>query len=312
MRVSKVSILMAGCVIALAAAPVAAHSPGGAIFTTVSDGSEVNYNIYAFKTDVYLDGGPGIGAPATAAGLDDGTYVFQITDPSGKNLLSTDAARCRQFTVVGGLITGVVAQGDGCQHVTAFDIDHDAVTVQMYPFDDTPNNGGEYKAWAVTVGDFLAGCSALGQANGLNVVNCGSAAGNRHGFIPAHTKTDNFKVRDGHNLEIDTHFVDARTGAPLDGLGVTWYDTLGASNRKYSNSNLELNIKHIAHVENVERGTHHIVIQDQPGCKIVNVHCYTGGCDTNVYGPATVDVTVKQNDPIWTKDITVTCASTPR
>jgi hypothetical protein len=187
---------MAGCVIALAAAPVAAHSPGGAIFTTVSDGSEVNYNIYAFKTDVYLDGGPGIGAPATAAGLDDGTYVFQITDPSGKNLLSTDAARCRQFTVVGGLITGVVAQGDGCQHVTAFDIDHDAVTVQMYPFDDTPNNGGEYKAWAVTVGDFLAGCSALGQANGLNVVNCGSAAGNRHGFIPAHTKTDNFKVRD--------------------------------------------------------------------------------------------------------------------
>jgi hypothetical protein len=37
-----------------------------------------------------------------------------------------------------------------------------------------------------------------------------------------------------------------------------------------------------------------------------------GGCDTNVYGPATVDVTVKQNDPIWTKDITVTCASTPR
>jgi hypothetical protein len=33
------------------------------MFTTVKDGSEVNYNIYAAKVDVYLDGGPGIGAP---------------------------------------------------------------------------------------------------------------------------------------------------------------------------------------------------------------------------------------------------------
>ena len=48
--------------------------------------------------------------PQTAAGLDDGTYVFQVTDPSGKALLSTDPARCRQFTVAGGVITGVVAR----------------------------------------------------------------------------------------------------------------------------------------------------------------------------------------------------------
>jgi hypothetical protein len=301
--------LLAGCVIAFATVPAGAHSPGGAIFTTVADGSEVNYNIYAFKTDVYLDGGPGIGAPATAAGLDDGTYVFQITDPSGKKLLSSDAARCRQFTVVGGLITGVVAQGDGCEHVTAFDDDHAAITVQMYPFDDTPNNGGEYKAWAVTVGDFLAGCTALGHSNGLSLVNCGSTPGNQHGFVSAHTKTDNFKVRDGHNLEIDTHFVEAKTGTPLNGLGVTWIDTLGSSNKKFSNTNLELNIHSIAHVEDVEKGTHSIVVADQPGCKVLNVHCYTGGCDTNVYGPTTVNVTVKANDPIWTKDIVVTCAA---
>ena len=62
-------------------------------------------------------------------------------------------------------------------------------------------------------------------------------------------------------------------------------------------------------VENVERGLHTIVIQDQPGCKVLNVHCYTGGCNTNVYGPTTVNVTVKANDPIWTKDIKVTCAT---
>ena len=61
-----------------------AHAPSGAIFTTLPDGSEVNYNIYAAKEDVYLDGGPGVGAPQDAAGLDDGRYVFQVTDPSGK------------------------------------------------------------------------------------------------------------------------------------------------------------------------------------------------------------------------------------
>src|SRR5215204_7613864 len=78
-------------------APLLASPPSGAIFTTVADGSEVNFNIYPSKEAVYLDGGPGPGAPQTAAGLDDGRYVFQVTDPSGKRLLSTDAARCRQF-----------------------------------------------------------------------------------------------------------------------------------------------------------------------------------------------------------------------
>ena len=73
-----------------------AHAPSGAIFTTLPDGTAVNFNIYANKNDVYLDGGPGPGAPQTAAGLDDGIYVFQVTDPSGKSLLSSDAAKCRQ------------------------------------------------------------------------------------------------------------------------------------------------------------------------------------------------------------------------
>jgi hypothetical protein len=311
MRVSRLSVPLAVCVIALAAGSASANPPTGAIFTTVADGSEVNYNIYAFKTVVYLDGGPGVGAPGTAAGLDNGTYVYQITDPSGKKLLSTDAARCRQFTVVDGLITGVVAQGDGCEHVTSLDTDHNAVTVQMYPFDDTPNPGGEYKAWAITVDNFLAGCATLGEADGLNVVDCGSTGGNQHGFVAGDSKTDNFKVKDVHNLEIDTHFLDAATGAPINGLGLTWIDTLGGSNRKFSYTNTRLNIKQIAHVEAVEKGTHRIVIADQAGCKVTRVHCFTGGCNTNVLGATTVNVTVKANDPIWTKDITVYCQVNP-
>src|SRR5438093_4979527 len=116
-----------------------ASAPSGAIFTTVANGSEVNYNIYQAKEDVYLDGGPGPGAPQGAAGLDDGVYVFQVTDPSGKTLLSTDPAGCRLFTVSGGIIVSTAPSTAGCSHVTGTDIDHNAVTVQLMPYNDTPN-----------------------------------------------------------------------------------------------------------------------------------------------------------------------------
>src|SRR5437667_4505256 len=90
-----------------------AHAPSGAIFTTLVDGSEVNFNQYPSKEAVYLDGGPGPGAPQTAAGLDDGRYVFQVTDPSGKTLLSTDSIEHRQFDVVNGIITGAIDHATG-------------------------------------------------------------------------------------------------------------------------------------------------------------------------------------------------------
>src|SRR2546426_170512 len=280
---------------------VMASSLSGAIFTTVFDGSEVNFNIYAAKTDVYLDGGPGPGAPQTAAGLNDGTYVFQVTEPNGRTLLSTDPARCRRFTVSGGIITGVVAAG-GCQHVTGADLDHGAVTVQLFPFNDTPNPGGEYKAWVVMVSDFLAGCAALGVPNGLDVVDCGRAAGNLHGFIPRHTKTDNFKVGPESNQEFDTRFLD-EAGNPIDGLSITWTDTLGGSNVKYSYYNPQTLIQHFAHVEAPEVGVHQITVQSQPGCLVYKFF----SADTEISGPGTIDVSVKQNDKVWTKYLEVYC-----
>src|SRR2546425_3963715 len=160
-------------VVFLAAAFSSLHAsaPSGAIFTTLVDGSEVNYNIYQAKEDVYLDGGPGPGAPQTAAGLDDGTYVFQVTDPPGKTLLSTDPARCRQFTVANGVITGVVAQPNGCQHATGTDIDHNATTVQLVPFKDTGNPGGVYKVWVTFLEDYAC-------FPDLSAVDC--TAGGKH------------------------------------------------------------------------------------------------------------------------------------
>jgi hypothetical protein len=282
-----------------------AHAPSGAIFTTLADGSEVNYNIYAQKEDVYLDGGPGMGAPQHAAGLDDGTYVFQVTDPSGKVLLSTDPAGCRRVTVSGGIITGVVASG-GCEHQTGFDVDHGATTVRLFPYDDTPNPGGVYKVWITTVEDYLLGCSELGVSNGLDVVDCGAKrSGNAHGFIPRHSKTDNFKVG-GAIMEIDTRFRDGYMwNDVLDGRYITWTDTLGASNVKWSYENLALDIRHEAHVEATEIGTHYITVDNQPGCLVGEIA--VDGHRLPKTGPQTVAVNITSHMKRDTVFLDVVC-----
>jgi hypothetical protein len=291
--------LGASACIALTAAvagslPVEAHSATGAIFTTLFDGSEVNLNQFDAKEDVYLDGGPGPGAPQGAAGLDDGTYVFMVTDPSGKTLLSTDPARCRQFTVADGIITAVV--DTDCEHAIEDDIDHPpAKTVQLIPYNDTPNDGGVYKVWVTPLSDFPTAC--------LNTVDC-SVRGTKHGFDPGHTKTDNFKVGEQVIVEIDTIFRD-HDGVAIDGLGVTWTDTVGGSNNKWSYYAPQLLVNHEAHVEAVEAGLHKITIADQPGCQVHDV--FLQGVDTGKDGPQTVSVRIKSLNKDLTVFIEVDC-----
>lgn len=180
-RVALAVLLVIASTVSLSAAPPLP----GAIFTTNASGTRVNQNIYLHKCDVYLDGGPGPNAPATAAGLPDGDYYFQVTDPSGKTLLSTDPVVNRQFHVSGGVISGLSGLGN---HLTGIDADHGAVTIQLCPFLDTPNQGGVYKAWVTPVGDFVGDPTMVDNP-------CGH--GCFHGFIPAASKTDNFKVKPG-------------------------------------------------------------------------------------------------------------------
>ena len=69
--------------------------------------------------------------------------MFQVTDPSGKTLLSSDVAECRQVSVVNGIFAGV-EEVDLCAHDEgSCEV---GVPVQLVPYEDTPNNGGEYKA----------------------------------------------------------------------------------------------------------------------------------------------------------------------
>lgn len=187
----------------------------GAIFTTTVDGSIVNENVhYKSKKDVYLDGGPGPNAPSTAAGLPEGDYYFQVTDPSGKDLLSTDHISCRMIHINEYGVIDMVYPGtnyyyqngnnggwqtEDCQHEQGVDVDHaelGAITVQLFPYDDTPNKGGVYKVWITPVDAY----APINEFNPLgpksqSVNSEGYAPGNYHGFIPRWSKTDNFKVK---------------------------------------------------------------------------------------------------------------------
>ena len=189
------------------------------------NGTIVNENVrYEDKREVYLDGGPGPNAPQHAAGLPDGNYYFQVTDPSGKVLLSSDSIRCREVRVENGVIAQYVAALSGlnlekvhgvwtlapCQgalvnnayglyefHNTGIDFDHGAVTIQLFPFDDTPNPGGVYKVWLTPVADYAGSYpdDCLGEKGACNVRGENWQPGNAHGFLPARSKTDNFKVK---------------------------------------------------------------------------------------------------------------------
>ena len=186
----------------------------GAIFTTTVDGTIVNENVrYEAKEDVYLDGGPGPNAPSTAAGLPEGDYYFQVTDPSGKDLLSTDHISCRKIHVNEHGVIDFVYEGTNyvyingknggwepisCEHNQGVDADHaelGAITVQLFPYDDTPNRGGVYKVWVTRVEDY-AGDPDFVPVDKQDPVNGENyQPGNYHGFIPSKSKTDNYKVK---------------------------------------------------------------------------------------------------------------------
>jgi hypothetical protein len=132
----------------------------------------VNGNVYESKEEVYLNGGPPPNAPCSAAGLPDGEYYFQVTDPSGSVLLSTDSISERKVRVTGGVFTAYL----GTTHAVGSGRCPGAISVALFPYDDTPNPGGEYKVWLTRVGDY-------DPTKGV------------FGFLPAKSKTDNFKVR---------------------------------------------------------------------------------------------------------------------
>ena len=121
---------------------VAAPPLSGAIFTTLGDGSAVNHNIYDSKDAVYLNGGP---SRPGAAGLPDGEYYVQVTEPNGTVL----------GTSLGSVDETPVAVSGG-EFVQLYQLS--AILLRASDstqgYDDTTNPGGEYKVWVSTVPTF--------------------------------------------------------------------------------------------------------------------------------------------------------------
>jgi hypothetical protein len=191
---------------------------------------------YQSKCEVYLNGGPGPKAPAHAAGLPDGDYYFQVTDPNGSTLLSTDPVSNRRFTVNGGVITAYTGTG-GPPHPTGVSQDHPelgAITIRLAntscptDFLNTPNPGNVYKVWVTPVGSFL------GSPTNVDNACSGSCS---HGFVHSQSKTDNFKAVPAASLSfcltMQKQFFDpgANTTSPdLLGWGMSVTDPSGVTN----------------------------------------------------------------------------------
>lgn len=133
----------------------------GSINTTDIGCGSVNINSYPNKDAVYLNGGPQNGN--SGSGLPAGSYYVRVTEPDG--------------TLLGSSIGG--PDGDQPVHVTvdggSFDKCYQLSQIVSPPggapapgYNDTTNNGNEYKVWVCTDANFT-------DDNG-------------------HCKTDNFKV----------------------------------------------------------------------------------------------------------------------
>jgi hypothetical protein len=142
-RRTAVTTLVAVSLLIVLVAPAFADPPmPGAIFTTDSTCSGVNINIFDSKDDVYLDGGP---AHPGAAGLPDGYYYVQVTEPGG-TLLGTSVGSGNETPVH---VTG--GEFDACYQLSAILIKASDGTPG---YDTTTNPGGEYKVWVSTVSTF--------------------------------------------------------------------------------------------------------------------------------------------------------------
>jgi hypothetical protein len=166
----------------------------GAIWTTDESGQRVDQNLYEMPCDVYLNGGP---MKEGAAGLPEGDYYFQITEPSASDndpeggpsrLLTTDDIGFRQFHVgANGEIDGV--SGDG-NRPTATNADTGEVMIRLCPYLQSENPGCVHKVWVTPVADYVADEAAVDAPPNTTF-----------GFRLNRSKTDNFKVCAGDEGE---------------------------------------------------------------------------------------------------------------
>lgn len=156
--------------------PLPYATVAGSVSVALDDGQPAAAVIFEDKCDAYLVA-RGQDSPPL---LPDGDYFFQVTDASGEALLSSDAVKVRQFRVVDGAIEDVSGEGS---HTLGVDSLREGATVQLCPFDDSPDGSGMYQVWVTGVEDFQGDVEAVD-----------SAAADFHGFLAARSARAPFAV----------------------------------------------------------------------------------------------------------------------
>ena len=231
------------CALAVGAvwwSPAQAHGDKGFIFTTTFDGRGGGRQ-YDSKCAVYLGAGPASHGRSKPKGLPEGDYYFQVTDPGGKKLLSTDAISNRRVTISNGVIVSHAGT-----HPTGLNQAHwkfRAMSVGLAgpncpsDFLDTPNHRGVYKVWLTPVEEYRG-----------NPARCRKRC--FHGFMAAESKTSVFRVENttpppaGACLTI-TKELSPSEGAEFvaaEGWAITVADPLGTENSFETNGNGEVQV----------------------------------------------------------------------
>jgi hypothetical protein len=150
--------------------------------------------------------------------------------------------------------------------------------------------------WVTSEADYLIGCAQLGKPDGLAEIDCGAKTKSYfHGFMPQRSRTTNFKVG-GQPRSIVTRFYGL-AGGPVDGMQVTWSDPLGGSNNAHTHEDLSIDLHHEARIDNIELGSHEIMVNDQPGCAIGTI--YIVGKRQPKTGPQTISIMAQTNLSDW-------------
>jgi len=153
----------------------------GAIYTTDNNCTVVNGNLFPAKTDVYLDGGPKGGGQ----GLPPGNYFVQVTNPNGNVVLGKSLDPVVTVNINGEIV--------GCLQLSSIVLSASSSFLTA-GYDDTPNNGDEYKVWVSTVST----------------------------FDPNSSKTDNFKVGEEEENPASNDLTVTKTATPTFKRTYNW------------------------------------------------------------------------------------------
>lgn len=206
-KVFGLRILLVAALLLATAGVAFAAGISGAIFTTDGACTSTNVNIFSSKDAVHLDGGP---VKAGAAGLPDGYYYVQVTEPEGTVLGFSNTASVQ-------VLNGEFVQ---CYQLSAILFTASSSFADA-GYDTSTNGGGVYKVWA-----------SINPA-----------------FPADESKTDNFKVDEENEVTPATleviKFYDANAnglnddGILIDGWKVSIVD--GVDYIRYTPVSIQLN-----------------------------------------------------------------------